>query len=47
MNTLFGTAPLAGDALGLSLLAATAVLPVISLEKWLRQHAASRSGART
>jgi magnesium-transporting ATPase (P-type) len=38
MQAVFGTAPLNGEALLKALIAATIVLPVISLEKWIRQR---------
>lgn len=40
MNTLFGTAPLAPMALLQSLLVGLVVLPVISVEKWIRSRRA-------
>jgi magnesium-transporting ATPase (P-type) len=43
MQSVFGTAPLTGEALLKALLAATIILPVIGLEKWLRQRRAVRA----
>ncbi|MEJ7843446.1 MAG: HAD-IC family P-type ATPase [Rubrobacter sp.] len=44
MNSLFGTAPLPAGALLQSLLVALVVLPVISLEKWIRSRRRARKG---
>lgn len=37
MNDMFGTAPLDADALIKSILVGLSVLPVITIEKWLRR----------
>ncbi|ATB32709.1 cation-translocating P-type ATPase [Melittangium boletus] len=38
MQRVFGTAPLSPGAMGLSILVGAVVLPVVGLEKWLRQR---------